>query len=153
MGLEVAECVVALEMGADDYVRKPVDDLELLARMKAILRRSSAERSTEALSQSLLVVEDVELHVMSRVAKKSGKLLDLTAVEFDLLKLLMESTGDVVTREVIAREVFRRRSAACNRSIDVHMSGLRKKLGLRGDESARIRTIRGFGYVYTNGEC
>jgi len=145
----VTECVVTLEMGADDFVHKPVADLELVARVKSVLRRATSGMDP----QSVLVAGDIELQSESRLVKQAGDMLHLTGIEFDLLRILMQSVGTLVTREVISREVFRRRAYLCNRSIDVHMSSLRKKLGPRNDTKTRIRTIRGYGYIYTNGEC
>ena len=142
----VTECVVALEMGADDYIRKPVEHLELIARVKSLLRRVT---SYTAKPKDVLVADDIELHANARLVKQSGDPIRLTAVEYELLKILLLSAGSLVTREVISREVFRRRPHLCNRSIDVHMSTLRQKLGPRRESNdARIQTIRGFGFIY-----
>jgi|GEM_PF-1477896 len=144
----VTECVVTLEMGADDFLHKPIADLELVARVKSVLRRASAGLEP----QSVLVAGDIELQSESRTVKRAGDTLHLTGIEFDLLRILLRSAGTLVTREIISREVFQRRAYQCNRSIDVHMSSLRKKLGPRSDaKTTRIRTIRGYGYIYTNG--
>lgn len=143
----VTECVVALELGADTYVRKPVTAQEMAARIRAMLRRFAAPKKTS--NGSVLSSGDIELDPSSRTVRLAGAPIHLTAVEFDLLKILMASAGKLVTREVISRTVFRRTSAR-SRSIDVHMSGLRKKLGDQVDGTDRIRTIRGYGYIYEN---
>lgn len=145
---EVTECVMILDLGADAYVRKPIASLELAAQVKALLRRTDG--AAKLSNENVVEVDDISLNTKSRMAKQNGAHLKLTSVEFDLLRLLLESTGKVLTREVISQEVFRRRAATCNRAIDVHMSGLRKKLGPRRDDGTRIRTVRGYGYIYTN---
>ena len=148
----VTERIVTLELGADDVVSIDVDELELRARIHAVLRREDIGRQ-DARDEELLEVGDISLHGGSRTVVRSGDRLNLTAVEFDLLKLLLGSAGYVVTREVIAREVFRRSTPGQTRAIDVHVSGLRKKLGPGKDGEDRIRTIRGYGYLYVNGWC
>lgn len=148
----ITECVVTLEMGADDFVPKPVAELELLARIKALLRRATCVADADR--EPVLIAGDLELHQDARCVRQAGQPIHLTAVEFDLLRILLRSVGTLVTRELIAREVFCRRSSSCNRSIDVHMSGLRKKLGppIGSNQTERIRTVRGFGYIYTSGD-
>ena len=138
------ECVLALELGADDFVRNPISDLELSARIKALIRRS---RTTTTLPPAVLIQGDLELQVDARIVRRSGVTLELTPTEFDILKLLMSSAGTLVTRDTISLGVFHRKSSR-NRAVDVHMSGLRKKLGPRRDGSVRIRTIRGYGFVF-----
>lgn len=148
-GTTVAQRVEILELGADDFLPNSVAGVELLARVKSLLRRATPNTK----SLRTLVADDLELQSDSRILRKSGVPVHLTGVEFELLRVLLLSVGNVVTREVISREVFRRRPYLCNRSIDVHMSSLRKKLGPREDGKAiRIRTIRGYGYMYTNGQ-
>lgn len=142
-GDNVTSCVVTLEHGADDYVLSTVPELELLARIKALLRRSTMVAS----AQDLLVADDLSLHVNARRLVRSDKNVDLTPHEFDILRILLESAGRLVSRREISKEVFRS-TLSRNRAIDVHMSSLRKKLGPRPDGSGRIRTIRGHGYIY-----
>jgi len=145
----VTECVVALELGADTYIRKPVVVQELAARIRALLRRVT--ESAKPAEDTVLRTGDVELDPNSRIVRLAGSPVHLTAVEFDLLNVLMASAGKLVTRDAISRTVFRRVSAR-SRSIDVHMSGLRKKLGDQHDGTVRIRTVRGYGYIFMNGD-
>ena len=143
---EVTECVVALELGADDFVREPVDRREFAARIRALTRRPSLACSKQ--SKSRLVADDVELLVAERLVFLAGDSLKLSRVEFDMLHLLLKHRGSVVTRDQISSEVFGSRTKTRHRSIDVHMSCLRKKLGNRTDGGDRIRTIHGLGYIY-----
>jgi len=138
--------IVGLEIGADDYLAKPFNPRELVARVRAILRRSKAGPLATAAS---VTVGDVELDPGARTVTRQGELLELTAVEFSLLEALMRSAGQVVTREYLAQTVLGRRFMAYDRSIDMHVSKLRKKLGPQpGGEGERIKTVRGVGYIY-----
>jgi two-component system response regulator CpxR len=138
--------VRGLEVGADDYLPKPFDERELVARMRAILRRTAAPVADV---EEELNVGDLEINIASRIAKCRGKVLSLTAVEFDLLVMLARRAGQVVERELIAREVLGRALMHFDRSIDTHVSRLRRKLGPRPDGAERIVTLRGVGYLYT----
>lgn len=143
--------IVGLELGADDYLPKPFNPRELLARLRAIQRR--AERATEerasvdagqreVLRHGALVVD-----VGARSARDEGVDLELTGVEFALLELLVRSPGQIVTRETIANQVLGRRFSPLDRSIDVHVSNLRKKLAEQSGARERIKTVRGAGYI------
>jgi two-component system response regulator CpxR len=145
---QAADRVVGLEAGADDYLSKPFDERELIARMRAILRRSRAAAPT-ASARERLRAGDVELDGGARVAWRGAETLQLTAVEFDLLALLLRSAGAVVGRQQIAREVFDRKLTHSDRCIDTHISHLRRKLGPGRAGGERILTVRGVGYVYT----
>lgn len=138
--------IIGLEVGADDYLPKPFDERELVARMRAILRRigTSAASPTETMQ-----VGDVSVNTGSRVAKCGETVLQLTAVEFDMLVMLLASAGQVIAREAIAREILGRALFHFDRSIDTHISRLRRKLGPREDGAERIVTLRGVGYLYT----
>ncbi len=134
--------ILGLNSGADDYLPKPFDPDELLARIRAILRRTESAIPTDA----ALTIGSLRLHPSTREVWSGDTLLDLTAMEFDLLELLMRSAGHVVSRDEITAVLFEREATPYDRFLDVHISHLRKKL-----ESGRglIRTIRGVGYVFT----
>lgn len=147
---EESDRIVGLEMGADDYIRKPFNLRELLARMRAILRRtkldpdeSIAKRASERLS-----IADIELDRSTRTVMREGEPVPLTVVEFDLLEAMMRSAGRVVTREELVRAVLGRNYTPHDRSIDTHVANLRKKLGHHVGAAERIKTIRSIGYIY-----
>jgi len=142
---EIVDRVVGLRLGADDYLAKPFAPQELAARLAAVLRRVSTGLNV---GRSILESGDIYLDVRSRLAKRAGKPVDLTSVEFDLLRVFLSHAGHVVTREVLQREVLEREYTPFDRSIDTHVSNLRKKLGPSNSGSERIRAIRGTGYVY-----
>lgn len=144
---EETERIVGLEIGADDYLPKPFNPRELLARLKAVLRRTSGE-STAGLPENI-IVGDLELSPASRSARLSGEELPLTSVEFDLLAALIREAGNVVKREDLSEKVLERELSPYDRSLDMHISNLRKKLGQRADGSDRIKTVRSVGYIYT----
>lgn len=139
------ERVSALESGADDYLQSPYKVPELLARIRAVLRRTG---HGIALFSHIYRVHDIELDKLRRTATRNGETIVLTSVEFDLLAALLRSAGRVVTREELARASLGREWRVSDRSIDVHVSNLRKKLGRR-ENSERILTVRGVGYLYT----
>jgi two-component system, OmpR family, response regulator CpxR len=139
--------IVGLELGADDYLPKPFNPRELVARIRAVLRRVHAVPSTGG--SDALVVGDVEIDRGSREARRERETIALTTAEFDMLDLLLKSAGRVVTREVIAREVLGREFSPFDRSIDMHVSNLRKKLGPHADGLERIKSVRSVGYIYT----
>jgi two-component system response regulator CpxR len=138
--------VRGLESGADDYLPKPYDPLELAARIRAILRR--AEPTSGAAAPATLAVDDVELRASTRAVTRDGTPVELTAVEFDLLAALMAAAGTVVTREDLVRTVLGREFSPYDRSIDTHVCNLRRKVGRLKDGTERIKGIRGTGYLY-----
>jgi DNA-binding response OmpR family regulator len=142
--------IVGLELGADDYLPKPFNPRELIARIRAVQRRTDGMIQNDSLSDSAteLCVGDVTLCTTSRNVKRSGKSIDLTSVEFSLLKVLLARAGEVISREELVESVLGRRLSAYDRSIDVHISALRKKLGHYSGDLERIRTIRSVGYLY-----
>jgi DNA-binding response OmpR family regulator len=140
---EDVDRIVGLEIGADDYLSKPFNPRELLARIRAILRRSQSAAPTA--DQSLLRVEGLELNRSARTVTDEGKKIELTDVEFSLLEALMRAPGKVVAREEISESVLGRKFHPFDRSLDMHVSRLRRKLGERGGEE-RVKTIRGVGY-------
>ncbi|MGB0716436.1 MAG: response regulator transcription factor [Phycisphaerae bacterium] len=147
---EDVDRIIGLEMGADDYLAKPFNPRELVARIRAILRRCE-QRDAIAASQDIpkLVVEDVEIDRLSREVRQDGHTIRLTAAEYDLLELLVSSAGHVVDRHDLFRKVLGRDPEPLDRSIDMHVSHLRKKLGAQHAGVERIKSIRGVGYLYT----
>jgi two-component system response regulator CpxR len=139
--------IVGLEIGADDYLAKPFNPRELLARIRAILRRTQGAIAGSPVSE-VITIADVELDPGGRTVRRSGELIEFTSVEFSLLEALMRSAGQVVTREQIAHDVLGRQFFPYDRSIDMHVSKLRRKLGDAPRGGERIKTIRGVGYVY-----
>lgn len=134
--------VVGLELGADDYMAKPFSPRELLARIKAVLRRGSPSQNG-----AWLKMDDVELNRTSREVKVAGELVDLTGLEFDLLAALLERPGRVVSRTALLEHAGRTDTFVNERAVDVHISHLRRKI--RDNERAPrlLRTVRGVGYV------
>lgn len=135
--------IVGLEIGADDYLPKPFNPRELLARMRAVLRRNAPSATPQL---AVLCVRDFELDPAARKALKAGKKLELTDVEFGLLEALMRSPGKVVSREELSQSVLGRTFDPFDRSLDMHVSRLRKKLSHAGTEEDQVKTIRGIGY-------
>jgi two-component system response regulator CpxR len=145
--------IVGLEIGADDYLPKPFNPRELVARIRAILRRArpaeNAEGADDATRRDRITVGDIELDRGSRSARRRGTALELTSVEFDLLELLLRAAGAVVARDALSEKVLGRKLTPFDRSIDVHVSNLRRKLGPHPDGADRIKTVRSVGYIYT----
>ena len=139
--------VVGLELGADDYLPKPYDPSELVARIRAILRRTAVP-SGDAAGSVPLTVDDIQLTPSNRCVTRDGQPLDVTAVEFDLLESLMRGAGTVVRREDLVRMVLGREFSPFDRSIDTHICNLRRKIGRLKDGTERIKGIRGAGYLY-----
>ena len=142
------ERIVGLEIGADDYLPKPFNPRELVARLRAVLRRVN-DGDEKRPTPETFTVDDIEVSLTGRTAKLNGTDLNLTAVEFDLLVALLEQAGKIVRKEDLSQRVLDRRLSPFDRSLDMHVSNLRKKLGARADESERIKTIRSVGYIYT----
>jgi DNA-binding response OmpR family regulator len=135
--------VVGLELGADDYVAKPFSPRELLARLRAVLRRARPDVSGERLN-----VGDVSIDVPGRTVTLAGKLVDLTGIEFDVLVALVRRAGRVVAREALLSEAGRGDVTVGERTVDVHVSHLRQKLGDDPRSPRIIKTVRGGGYVF-----
>ncbi len=136
--------IVGLELGADDYVAKPCNPRELAARLRAVLRRSQAAPAEPA----TLRCGDLELLPGSRGVRLGGQPVELTGAEFDVLRVLIEDAGQVVTKEDLSRRALNRRLGAFDRSIDMHVSRLRQKLGPHADSVPRLRSVRNRGYLY-----
>lgn len=140
--------IVGLEMGADDYLAKPFNPRELVARIRAIKRRVASQEVREG-AREVLSVGDVVLDLGRRTAKRAGTDLALTSAELALLEVFLRAAGTVVTREEISEKVLGRKFSPLDRSVDVHVSNLRKKL--EGGGAERVKTVRGVGYHYVAG--
>jgi two-component system response regulator CpxR len=140
--------ILGLETGADDYLPKPFNPRELVARIRAIQRRLAARDTDGASASRMLAVGDVDLDLSARSVRLGGKPVDLTSVEFNVLETLMNGAGTVVTREHLSKTALGRRLSAYDRSIDTHVSNLRRKLGTYADGSERIKSVRSVGYFY-----
>jgi DNA-binding response OmpR family regulator len=139
---EDVDRILGLEIGADDYLPKPFNPRELIARIRAVLRRTVHV----AAGTHPLIVGDLRLDPASREARIQGRLISITSVEFALLEMLMQHAGRIVTREELTEAVLGRKLGPFDRVIDVHVSNIRKKLGTnQGVE--RIKAIRGSGYL------
>ncbi len=136
---EDVDRIIGLEIGADDYLPKPFNPRELLARMRAILRRNAAPVATES---AVLRVQDLELDPAARRVLQGGKRIELTDVEFGLLEVLMRSPGKVVSRDELSEKVLGRKFDPFDRSLDMHVSRLRRKLA----QEEQVKTVRGMGY-------
>jgi two-component system response regulator CpxR len=133
--------IQGLEQGADDYLAKPFAPGELLARIRAVLRRSNS-----SIGMAVLELNGVKLCASTREVWCDGSPVDLTGAEFDILELLLRNAGRTVSRDEIATSLYQREATPYERSLDVHISNLRKKMGAR---RAAIRTLRGAGYLFS----
>lgn len=148
---EDVDRIVGLELGADDYLPKPFNPRELVARIRAVLRRTQPEHEIipHLPPPEKFIVGDIELDKGTRTVRRSGELVELTSVEFELLGMLLRSAGHIVSREDLVRTVLGREFSPFDRSIDMHISNLRRKLGLAPGGAERIRTVRSVGYIYS----
>jgi len=138
--------ILGLELGADDYLAKPANPRELLARIRAVLRRSNVHSTVTNIE-----VDDLVLNQAGRELRRADQPIDLTSTEFSILQLLLQRSGEVVEKKDLYLAALGREPVAYDRSIDMHVSNLRRKLGLAHDGRERIETIRGIGYQYRRG--
>ncbi|GAB4462319.1 MAG: response regulator transcription factor [Armatimonadaceae bacterium] len=143
-GSDATDRIVGLEMGADDYLPKPFQPRELVARIRAVLRRTQSTEDVRP-EREQFALGNIFLDSGTREAQRDGVVLPLTAAEFDVLKVLLRHAGQVVTREALVKNALGRDLSPYDRAIDMHLSNLRKKLGDSGDS---IKTIRGVGYLF-----
>ncbi|WP_423185473.1 response regulator [Alishewanella sp. d11] len=139
--------ILGLELGADDYLAKPFNPRELVARIKAILRRIELTQQDHAPAISVFQLNEVELNIQNRQVSCCGQLVVLTATEFQLLELLMRKAGEIVSKEELSKTVLGRRLQMYDRSLDMHISNVRKKLA-QFSQVEKIQTIRGSGYLF-----
>jgi two-component system, OmpR family, copper resistance phosphate regulon response regulator CusR len=140
----IEDRVQGLDSGADDYLPKPFAFAELLARIRALLRRDVVNR------ELCLKADDLEMNLVSRVITRAGVEIDLTRREFELLEFLLRNKNTTVTRDMIAREVWKEGSGTLTNTIDVYITLLRKKIE-RPDKRPLIQTVRGVGYALRDG--
>jgi DNA-binding response OmpR family regulator len=141
--------ILGLELGADDYLPKPFSPRELIARISAILRRSGWQSDNKnGLRPPKIKFGDLELDLGARIVSKTSGPLNLTSAEFELLHMFIELPGQVLTRDKLVERVLDRKFLPFDRSIDFHITNLRRKLGPQPDGSERIRSVRGIGYLY-----
>ena len=143
--------IIGLQLGADDYLPKPFNPLELVARISAVLRRAQVEPATKQ-DREVLVLGDIEVDSGTRTVRRAGEVVELTVVEYSLLAKLLSAPGRIVTRKELVKEVLHRNLSPFDRSIDTHVSNLRKKLGHQVNGVERIRTVRSIGYIYASPE-
>ncbi|WCE29532.1 response regulator [Vibrio sp. SCSIO 43137] len=142
---EEIDRVIGLELGADDYLPKPFSDRELLARIKAILRRTHS--SSPAKAGDCIQYQGIKVYPGKQEAFCNSEPLDLTTTEFALLSYFVQHPGEGITKESLSLDVLGKRLAPFDRAIDMHVSNLRKKLPERSDGKPRIKTLRGRGYL------
>jgi DNA-binding response OmpR family regulator len=140
--------IVGLELGADDYLSKPFNPRELVARIRAILRRAST-RSPRGGAPDELTVGPITLNAGTRLVHVGGEAVALTGAEFRVLELLMRAAGQVISRDAMTEQALGRKLAAYDRSIDTHISNLRRKLELEAGGNPEIKNVRGSGYTLT----
>src|SRR5712672_2722055 len=141
--------ILGLELGADDYLAKPFNPRELAARISAILRRSGWQSDNKTgLRPPKIKFGDLELDLGARTVSRAGAPLNLTSAEFELLHMFFEFPGQVLTRDKLVERVLDRKFSPFDRSIDFHITNLRRKLGPQPDGGERIRSVRAIGYLY-----
>jgi DNA-binding response OmpR family regulator len=139
--------ILGLEVGADDYLPKPFNPRELTARLNAVLRRARGLASQDNSRFEFLKHADLLMNPAARMVRCADSYLHLTTAEFELLRVLLKNAGQVVTRDDLAQDALGRLLSPMDRSIDLHISHLRRKLGRFPDGSERIKAIRGVGYM------
>src|SRR3981189_65479 len=141
------ERILGLEVGADDYLPKPFNPRELTARLNAVLRRTNGPAAQDPGKFDSVKHADLQIDPAARAVRCADSVLHLTTAEFELLRVLLKNAGQVVSRDELAQDAFGRFFSPMDRSIDLHISHLRRKLGRFPDGSERIKAIRGVGYM------
>lgn len=145
--------ILGLEIGADDYLPKPCNPRELLARLRAVLRRSKASKEEATANDGIIRIDELEIDHSQHQVLKNKQALELTVTEYNILNALISHLGKVVEKNQLAEEAMSRSLTLFDRSLDMHLSNLRKKLGLHADGKTRIKTIRGVGYMYVTADA
>lgn len=145
---EEVDCVLGLEMGADDYITKPFSLKELCARVKAVIRRK--EYSNVSVNDDIISCGDITVNLARRTVLKGEKLIELTMKEFDLLTTLMNSKGRILTRDQLMEKVWDVEYCGDARTVDVHIRYLRQKVEDEAEKPRYIRTVRGVGYRFAS---
>jgi two-component system response regulator RegX3 len=145
---EEMDRVLGLELGADDYVTKPFSAAELVARLRAVLRRS--EPAVAATTASILGVGDVSMNLETHRVTRGGAEVELTVKEFELLRVLLEHAGKVVRRQTLVGEVWDPSWFGSTKTVDVHVSALRRKLGDDSSDPRYVHTVRGVGFRFAS---
>jgi len=146
---EDVDSIVGLEIGADDYLAKPCNPRVLVAHMRAILRRSEQGTANSATTADILTIGDIELQRGARRVLINHQPITMTSTEYCVLEVLLEEAGRVVSKQDLSARALGRELNLYDRSLDMHVSNLRKKLGPLADGEERIKTIRGVGYQYS----
>ena len=142
------ERIIGLQIGADDYLAKPFNPLELVARIEAVLRRTQIDLEPKPARN--MVVGDLEIDSLTRTVRRAGEIVKLTFIEYSLLEQLLNAPGQILERARIVKEVLHRDLSPLDRSIDTHLSNLRRKLGHKVNGVERIKTVRSVGYIYAS---
>lgn len=145
---EDMDSVIGLELGADDYVAKPCSPRVLLAHIRAVLRRSTSNYVSNN-TNARLTIGDLELYPQSRSVYRNQAPINLTSTEFTILETLMRNAGNIVNKNELSEIALGRKLAHYDRSLDVHISNMRKKLGFVSDQHDRIKTVRNVGYLFS----
>ena len=143
------DSIVGLELGADDYLAKPCSPRALVARIRAILRRAHNDADAgRAPDSERLLLGDIEINPGARSVLRHGEPVALTSTEYSVLEVLLRAAGQVVSKAQLSERALGRVLSRYDRSLDMHVSNLRRKLGPLDDGSERIQTVRGVGYLY-----
>jgi len=149
---EEMDRIIGLELGADDYMPKPCNPRELAARIRAVLRRTESILNTDQ-APKVIHVGMIEWHPQSRTIFDQGNRVELTSTEYSILAVLIEHAGEVVSKQSLSQEALGKRLGPFDRSLDVHIGHIRKKISRLPDDTPRIKTIRSVGWLFVADQC